>query len=74
MTLTGEFIDATAALNYGLVSSVFAPENVVDEAMKIGEKISTFSKPIAALIKESINAAENMGLREGVRFEKKMFY
>lgn len=47
---------------------------MVGEAVKIGEKISTFSKPIAALVKESINAAENIGLREGVRYEKKLFW
>ncbi|CAD8053288.1 unnamed protein product [Paramecium primaurelia] len=74
MTLTGEFIDAQTALSYGLVSKVLPVSNLVEETLKVAEKIASFSKPVAALIKDTINEAENIGLREGVKYERKAFY
>ena len=35
MQLTGEFIDAITAEKYGLVSSVHAPEKLVEEAINL---------------------------------------
>lgn len=78
LTLTGEFMDAQTAFKYGLVSHVYTPELLLEEAIKLADKISTFSKydqyniirPIVASVKESINQAENSGLREGIRYEK----
>ena len=31
-------------------------------------------RPVVALAKESINAAENLSLKDGLQFEKKVFY
>ena len=46
LILTGTFIDAETANRYGLISKVVEPERLVDEAVALGEKIATFSRPV----------------------------
>lgn len=74
MCLSGNQISAQEALSRGLVSKVFPPEKLVDEAIKLGEKISEYSPLIVALCKESVNYAYNSNLSQGLQFEKKLFY
>lgn len=74
MILTGLPISASEAERYGLVSKVFPVDKVLDEAVKLGEKISTHSKLIVALAKESVNNSLNLGLDEGGKVEKRLFH
>jgi enoyl-CoA hydratase len=48
--------------------------DLVAEALKMGEKIASLSGPSVAMAKEAVNAAHEMTLREGVRFERRLFY
>jgi len=73
MNLTGVPINAAEAASYGLVSKVFPPETLVDEAIKTADKIASHSKIITQICKESTNAAYELSLSEGMRFEKRMF-
>merc|ERR1712142_5438 len=73
MNLTGIPISAAEAANYGLVSKVFPPETLVEEAVKTADKIASHSKIITQICKESTNAAYELSLSEGMRFEKRMF-
>ena len=43
-----------------MVSSVHPPEELVNEAVKIGEKIATHSKLIVAMCKEAVNTGKKM--------------
>jgi len=74
MCLTGEMITAQQASDWGLVSAVHPPDELVDAAIKLGEKISSHSKLIVAMAKESVNNANEMTLREGLHFEKRLFH
>merc|ERR1719167_1361121 len=73
MNLTGVPISAQEAASYGLVSKVFPPGELVNEAVKTADKIASHSKIIVQICKESTNAAYELSLKEGMRFEKRMF-
>jgi len=73
MNLTGIPISAAEAASYGLVSKVFPPETLVDEAVKTADKIASHSKIVVQICKEATNAAFELPLKEGMRFEKRMF-
>jgi enoyl-CoA hydratase/carnithine racemase len=49
MLLTGDPIDATTALAWGLVNRVVAPERLRDEALALARKIATSSRDVVAL-------------------------
>ncbi len=58
-------MSAQDAEKAGLVSKVFPVEEVVEEAIKLGERIAGMSKVAAAMAKECVNAADNLSLDEG---------
>jgi len=74
MCLTGDRISAEEAERAGLVSKVVPPEQLVDEAIKLADKISGHSKLIVALCKEAINTSFEVSLQEGLHFEKRLFH
>ncbi|XP_026873452.2 enoyl-CoA hydratase, mitochondrial [Electrophorus electricus] len=74
MVLTGDRISAQEAKQAGLVSKVFPVEQLVSEAVKCGEKIASNSKIVSAMAKEAVNAAFELTLAEGNRFEKRLFH
>merc|ERR1711915_810502 len=73
MNLTGAPITAQEASEYGLVSRIYPAESLVEEAVKTADKIASHSKIIVQICKESTNAAYELSLKEGMRFEKRMF-
>jgi enoyl-CoA hydratase/carnithine racemase len=73
MNLTGVPIKAAEAASYGLVSKVFPVTELVDEAVKTADHIAGMSQITVAICKEATNAASELSLREGMRFEKRMF-
>ena len=74
MCLTGDRISAEEAERAGLVSKVFPPEQLVDEAIKMADKICSHSKLIVAMCKEAINTSFELPLHEGLHFEKRIFH
>lgn len=59
MVLTGRRINADEAEKYGLVSRVVREGSVIDEAVKVGEKISSFGRVAVQAGKEAVNAGES---------------
>jgi enoyl-CoA hydratase len=74
LCLTGRMMDAAEAERAGLVSRIVPVEKVLDEAIAVAERIGQMSRPIAMMVKESVNRAFETTLAEGVRFERRLFH
>ena len=74
LCLSGDFIPAQEALRAGLVSKVYPADSVVEEAIKLAEKIGEMSPLTVAMAKEAVNAAYELTLNEGLRFERRLFH
>lgn len=74
MCLTGNMITAQEAEKAGLVSKVVPADELLKEAIKLGEKISSNSPLIVKLCKEAVNTAYETTLNEGLKFEKRTFH
>jgi len=75
MILTGDYkMSANEALTTGLVSQVVPAKETIDRALAIGTKIASLSVPVIAMAKEAVNAAYEVNLAEGVRWERRLFH
>lgn len=74
MCLTGRMMDADEAERSGLVSRVVPAAELLDEALKSAAKVAAMSRPIAMMVKESVNRAYETTLAEGVLFERRTFH
>ncbi|NOX84123.1 MAG: enoyl-CoA hydratase [Alphaproteobacteria bacterium] len=74
MCLTGRMMDAEEAERCGMVSRIVPKGELREEAIRVAKQIAGFSRPIAMLIKESVDRAFETTLSEGVRFERKVFH
>jgi enoyl-CoA hydratase len=73
MCLSGRMMDAEEAERAGLVSRIVPAGELVDEAVKVAQKIAGFSMPSVLMTKESVNRAYETTMAEGVRFERRLF-
>jgi enoyl-CoA hydratase len=73
MILTGRMMDAAEAERANLVARVVPTDQVVAEAVKLGEKMAALSAPALAVAKEAVNRAFETTLAEGVKFERRTF-
>lgn len=72
--ITSKRVTAAEAERNGIVNYVVQNEIVLEEAMRLANKIAA-QPPIAArLIKESVHKAVDYSLYEGMQFERKNFY
>jgi len=74
LCLTARMMDAAEAERAGLVSRVVPNAKLMEEAMAVAEKISSYSLPVVMMIKESVNRAYESTLSEGVLFERRLFH
>jgi len=73
MVLTGRRMTAQEAERAGLVSRVVPATELLDEAVKVAERIASLSRPAVAMAKDAVNRAFETTLSEGVRFERRLF-
>jgi len=71
MILTGEPIDATAALSLGLVSEVVAQDQCENRAREIAELIARHSAKALGLAKDAVRAADELPLSAGLERERR---
>eukprot|EP00037_Helgoeca_nana_P000283 m.20982 g.20982 ORF g.20982 m.20982 type:complete len:314 (-) comp10358_c0_seq1:107-1048(-) len=74
LVLTGGKIDAKAAEKAGLVARIYPAEELVDEVVKVADKIAQLSTPIVMMAKEGVNKSFEMSLQEGLNYERLMFH
>jgi enoyl-CoA hydratase len=53
---------------------VLPAEQLMDEAMKLADRIASMSTPVVLMVKESVNRAYESTLAEGLRFERRLFH
>ncbi|KAF2644906.1 ClpP/crotonase [Massarina eburnea CBS 473.64] len=73
--LTGDNISAKQAGEWGLVAKVFeTPEECTNGAIATAEKIASYSQIAVKAAKEAVNKSQDLGIREGVEFERRVFH
>jgi len=73
LVLSGEAVDAETALRIGLVNRIFAPEALLDAAVKAGETIATRSSVAVAEAKRVIQEGQGADLRVAHALEQEAF-
>jgi enoyl-CoA hydratase len=74
MCLTGRMMDAEEAERAGLVSRIVPAAELLDEALKVGQRIASMSQPMVMMAKEAVNRAYETTLAEGILFERRLFH
>jgi enoyl-CoA hydratase len=74
MILTGRYLSARDAENYGLVARVVPVEVYLDEALRLANEIAARPPLAVRFAKEAINKAFETSLSEGLEFERRLFY
>ncbi len=74
MCLTGRIMDAAEAERSGLVAKVVPADQLLDEALKTAQAIAAMPPLAAIAIKEMVNAAFEIPLSQGIRFERRLFH
>jgi len=73
MVLTGRMMDAAEAERAGLVSRVVPVADLVEEAVKVADRIASMSRPLAYMAKEAVNVAFETTLAQGIHLERRLF-
>jgi enoyl-CoA hydratase len=74
MHLTGRMMDAAEAERSGLVSRVVPARDLMTEATAAAQKIAEKSVLAVMAAKEAVNRSQEVSLREGELFEKRLFH
>ena len=74
LCLTGRMMDAAEAERSGLVARVYPAAQLMAETMAIAQTIATMPLLTLMMVKESVNAAYETTLIEGIRFERRLFH
>ncbi|HET7317477.1 MAG TPA: enoyl-CoA hydratase [Sphingomicrobium sp.] len=74
MCLTGRMMNAEEAERCGLVARVVPAASLVEEALKVAESIAAMPPLAAMAVKEMVDAAFEMPLNQGIRFERRLFH
>jgi len=74
MCLTGRMMDPAEAERAGLVAKVVPAAELLEEALKTAAQIAAMAPLAAIAVKEMVNAAFEMPLAQGIRFERRLFH
>ncbi len=74
MCLTGDMMSAQDMEKAGLVAKIVPASDLIEETLKTAQKIASFSTPVSMMVKEAVNKAEEMSLKDGLSFERRLFH
>ncbi|MEL7404394.1 MAG: enoyl-CoA hydratase-related protein [Pseudomonadota bacterium] len=74
MILTGRMMGAEEAERSGLVASIFDDAELLPKSLEAAEKVAGFGKVSALLAREAVHRADEVGLSEGLLFERRVFH
>ena len=75
LILSGDNFSGSQAGEWGLAAKVFeTPEECVNGALTLAEKIASYSRIAVKACKEAVNKSQELGIREGVEFERRVFH
>lgn len=74
MILTGRMMGAEEAERSGLVARIIPVDDLIEETLKVAQKIANFSRPSVYAAKETVNRAFETTLAEGLHYEQRVFY
>jgi enoyl-CoA hydratase len=75
LILTGKTFSGQEAFDWGLAARVFAtPQECLDATIDTAAKIAGFSRIAVKAGKEVVNKSQDLGVREGVEFERRVFH
>ncbi|WPH02178.1 putative enoyl-CoA hydratase [Acrodontium crateriforme] len=75
LILTGKSFSGQDAYDWGLAARVFkTPEECVEAALATAETIASYSRIAVKACKEVVNKSQDLGIREGVEFERRVFH
>jgi enoyl-CoA hydratase len=74
MCLTGRMMDAVEAERSGVIARVVPADQLLAEALKTAEAIAAMPPLAAVAVKEMVNAAFEIPLSQGIRFERRLFH
>jgi enoyl-CoA hydratase/carnithine racemase len=74
LCLTGERITAQEAHAAGLVARIYPADSLVNEAVKVAQHIASKGHVASRMVKEAVNASQELSLQEGLRLERRLFH
>lgn len=75
LILTGDNFSGAQAGEWGLAAKVFeTPAECLDGAIGAAEKIASYSRVAVKAGKEVVNKSQDLGIKEGVEFERRVFH
>lgn len=74
LILTGRMMDAAEAERAGLVARIFPADQLLTEALDAATTIASYSKTTAMVAREVVDQALEVGLRDGLLFERRGYH
>ncbi|MGO4758676.1 enoyl-CoA hydratase-related protein, partial [Streptomyces sp. 2MCAF27] len=74
LILTGRTMDAEEAERCGLVSRIVPDDQLMAEAAEVAATIASYGRTAVRAAREAVERALEVGLREGLLFERRTFH
>jgi enoyl-CoA hydratase len=75
LILTGKSFSGSEAYEWGVAARKFDTyEELMEGSLKTAEKIASFSRVAVKAAKEVVNKSQELGIRDGVEFERRVFH